>query len=158
MLIHLWLYYCYRMIYVCAVDLYLNVTYWNFLLLFDYFYFYVSKYNRVKFWSDIMIISGAPVGVNILMEDRSGALGGLGGVPRHHTLPHGSSTLLSAHPSAQPQQHASPTPVMPVVPQPPPTALVSPTQLGHHPSGPSPTNTYNRTGTFFTGDSLKSIL
>ena len=75
------------------------------------------------------------------MDDKSG-------LPRHHTLPHGGST--HTHPSStssQSSQQMSPTPVMPVVPQPTPTALVSPTQLGHHPSlpspsGPAPTNTY----------------
>ena len=81
------------------------------------------------------------------MDDRSG-------LPRHHTLPHGSST--HTHPStasSQSSQQMVPTPVMPVVPQPTPTALVSPTQLAHHPplsspSGPSPTNTY--TGQVFS--------
>ena len=69
---------------------------------------------------------------------------------RHHTLPHGS---VHTHPSnstlsqSQTSQQMAATPVMPVIPQPTPTALVSPTQLGHHPSlpspsGPAPTNTY----------------
>ena len=96
------------------------------------------------FMSFLIFCLGQQAGVSIHMDERLGQ----SVLPRHHTLPHGST---HTHPSngtlSQTSQQMYPTPVMPVIPQQTPTALVSPTQLGHHPtlpspSGPAPTNTY----------------